>query len=209
MARESINAGISLPKDMIEFLNTASKLLGISKSEIVQSVIEQGRQSIRRTMMNKLFTADIINDIPIQLIIPKTPWMQLVVPTLASGILTGANHDRIDALCHVVLAFYDKWPTSGHFRSWYLNTSEGARLSTFAVEIGAIEIGSITRRFSAMKNIADVLAPKFATPMRRDDVMAIAGVGEYTADSYAIFYLDDYTIDPANPLLKRYVESKR
>ena len=206
VARTTLNAGISLPIETNEYLDTAAKVLKMSKSAIVQDALKKNEIDLRRTLMINLHRVDIINDVPIQLIVPQTAWMQLVTPTLASGILSMNNINQLKAheLKLALLAFWDLWPTYGDFLAWRRNTPTSEYLPTFAMQIGVEALGSVGRRFGAVAYIAESLSGK--EPMSHDDVLAITSVGEFTADSYSIFYLKDYTIDTKFPILKSYLD---
>lgn len=68
-------------------------------------------------------------------------------------------------------------------------------------------LGLWRHRTDELQGVARLLAAG-QRPATKADIVEWDGVGEYVANSYAIFVLDDETVDPTDEKLRRYLERR-
>jgi len=141
------------------------------------------------------------DDFPIQLLMPLTPWCQLVTPVLVA---------RCDArrVRPIADEFFKRWPTPNEF---IRQRAIGPELFLLHVHGMLVPLGLASVRTATIDRIANMIATRSGNQYVPDRafILSIPGCGRYVADSFAIFYCGASTIDPIDPVLKSYVETRR
>jgi methyl-CpG-binding domain protein 4 len=101
------------------------------------------------------------------------------------------NQTGRKAVKHVLPLFLERWPTPGEF-FW-----------TMEDEVKEViwPLGMYNVRFKRLKQMtADFLE------WDGNDATKLYGIGKYGSDSYEIFFKNNYTVNPTDKELKRYLE---
>ena len=94
----------------------------------------------------------------------------------------------------VIAFFFNLFPTPERFICH----------SSYITELLIKSLGFSKRRTQELQDVASYLL-LHGQPRSRTEVKMIHGVGDYVADAYAIFVLNDLNVNPKDYALRRYV----
>ena len=133
----------------------------------------------------------LLDELMVQQQLPATDRREWAWQHMVAVIML--NQTGRKAVKYVLPLFLDQWPGPGEF--------------LWATEDEVKEViwplGMYNRRFQRLKRMtADFLT------WDGNDATMLYGIGKYGSDSYEIFFKQNYTVEPTDKELKRYLEEQ-